>query len=126
MLFLLLLQMRMPIYLIAKTSHTVMNMCCFGYTISVTVLLVLLVVIMIITCHCLGFNKNILSCLQSLLQSLRSVTDQRQGTLTKHLPKGLLSCSGAFDCITHLSCKCKCQICFLSTFRTSSCFLGKE
>lgn len=63
--------MRMPIYLIAKTSHTVkiMNMCCFGYNISVTVL-VLLVVLMIITGHCLGFNKNIWSCLHSLLHLL--------------------------------------------------------
>lgn len=27
----------MPIYLIAKISHTVMNICCFGYNISVNV-----------------------------------------------------------------------------------------
>lgn len=63
----------MPIYLIiAKTTHTVkiMNMCCFGYDICVTVLLLFLVVLTIVTGQCLGFNKNVLSCLHRLLQLL--------------------------------------------------------
>jgi len=55
--------MRMPLYRFAKTSHTV-KMKCSGNNISVTVLLV---VLMIITRHCLGFNK---TCIVMLTQVL--------------------------------------------------------
>lgn len=52
----LLFHIRMSVYLIPKTSHSVKIMNNV-LVIFVTVMLVLLVVVMIITGHCLGFNK---------------------------------------------------------------------